>query len=253
MRDAFEAELEGLRPASLRLRFHMAEQFEPGEARGLLQRFRRRGTHGIVAKLPEEPAVQAEIARCVKSRIPVVTMVTDVSVPGREAYIGMDNAAAGRIAAYLVSKAGREGLVLASLSSRSFAGELDRIEAFQAALSGREVLVVEGGMGRTHQTERLVRDAVSARAVTAVYSASGANEAILAALSAAPELFVGHDLDRDNRRLLAQGRIDFVIHHDLRADARHACQHILKAHRLLPPDYDIAGSAIQLATPFNVG
>ena len=253
VRDAFEAELEGLRPASLRLRFHMAERFEQADILALLRQIRRRGTHGIVAKLPDVEAVQREVARCAREGIPVVSFVTDLAVDGRAAYIGMDNAVAGQMAAYLVSKAGGTGVVLASLSSRGFAGEVARVAAFEQALIGRDVIVVAGGMGRAAETARLVRDAVAGREVTAVYSAGGANEAILSALPRQPQVFVGHDLDRDNRALLADGRIDFVIHHDLRADARSACQHILKAHRLLPKDYAIAQGAVQLATPFNMG
>ncbi|MDA8747379.1 LacI family DNA-binding transcriptional regulator [Litoreibacter sp.] len=250
--DAFEAELEGLRPASLRLRFHLVERFETADLLALLRQIRRRGTHGIIAKLPDTALVHAEMTRCQKARIPLVSFVTDLNVSGRAAYIGMDNVAAGRIAAYLVGKAGGAETVLVSLSSRGFAGEVERVRAFEAALADRRVIVVAGGMGRPEETKRLVREAAAGHKISAVYSAGGANEAILAALPMRPDLYVGHDLDRDNRALLVEGRIDFVIHHDLRVDARHACQHILKAHRLLPQDYAIAGSAIQLATPFNM-
>lgn len=252
VRDAFEAELEGLRPASLRLRFHMAERFEASDLLALLRMIRRRGTHGIVAKLPDEAGVLAEVSRCIGAGIPVVSFVTDLTAEGRVAYIGMDNAAAGKMAAYLVRKSGILGGVLASVSSESFSGEVARVRAFVEALPGVEVTIVEGGMGQAARTEQLVRDAVAGRGVRAVYSASGANEAILAALGGRPDLFVAHDLDRDNRRLLTAGAIDFVIHHDLRADARAACQHLMKAQRLLPSDFAVAGSAIQLATPFNM-
>ncbi len=252
VRDAFEAELEALRPASLRLRFHMAERFEEQDLLALLRMIRRRGTQGIVAKLPDRQAVVASVARCRDAGIAVVSLVTDLPAARPLAYIGMDNGAAGRMAAFLVSKGCRDGAVLASLSSDGFVGEAARVAAFRAALPQRDVIVVAGGMGRAGETERLVRDAVAGRSVGAVYSAGGANGAILAALAARPEVFVGHDLDRDNRLLLAEGRIDFVIHHDLRADARAACHHIMKAQRLLPPDFAIAGARIQLATPFNI-
>ena len=41
---------------------------------------------------------------------------------------------------------------------------------------------------------------------------------------------LGHDLDADNLALLRAARISAVLHHDLRSDARSACQHIMRAH-----------------------
>ena len=57
----------------------------------------------------------------------------------------------------------------------------------------------------------------------------GCNAAILAALSALdlqPDLFVAHDLDRENRQLLHQGKLRFVLHHDLCVDIIHDFQNI---------------------------
>jgi len=88
-----------------------------------------------------------------------------------------------------------------------------------------------------------------------VYSAGGANPAVLRALECAgqkPQTYIAHDLDGDNRTLLKSGKIDFVIYHELRQDARSCCQHILQALRLLPPEFKVAKSAIQLATPLNI-
>ena len=54
-----------------------------------------------------------------------------------------------------------------------------------------------------------------------VYSMEGGNAPILAALSALilqPDLFIAHDLDRENRQLLSYGKLEFILHHDLSAD-----------------------------------
>ena len=55
--------------------------------------------------------------------------------------------------------------------------------------------------------------------INAVYSIGGGNRAILEAFDSVGrrcEVFIGHDVDRDNRELLNAQRIAAVLHHDLR-------------------------------------
>jgi LacI family transcriptional regulator len=87
-----------------------------------------------------------------------------------------------------------------------------------------------------------------------VYSMGGGNAAILAALSAIdlrPDLYVAHDLDRENRQLLRQGKLEFVLHHDLSADLDFAFQHITAFHRLRPPMPEGGTADVQIITPAN--
>ena len=56
-----------------------------------------------------------------------------------------------------------------------------------------------------------------------MYSVGGGNTATVAAferLGRVCRVFIAHDLDADNRRLLREGRISVVLHNDLRTDAR---------------------------------
>ena len=64
-------------------------------------------------------------------------------------------------------------------------------------------------------------------------------------------VFVVHDLDADNRRLLREGRISVVLHSDLRADARLAMRLILQERGALPvePSRPVP---IQVITPYNL-
>jgi LacI family transcriptional regulator len=90
--------------------------------------------------------------------------------------------------------------------------------------------------------------------VDAVYSIGGGNTATLAALRAAgraPRVFIAHDLDDDNRRLLRTRQISAVLHHDLRADMRRACRLLLQAQGALPGGPVSIPSQIQVVTPFN--
>ena len=213
-------------------------------------------------KAPDDPAVAAAVRRARERGIPTVTLVTDVSGSGRVAYVGLDNAAAGATAAYLLTHLlGRapDGAVLATLSHRSFLGEQERFVAFRERLAAtrRSGVVVVGDLhGDDAATERAVAAALEqAPRVAAVYSMGGGNTGVAAALAAArvgAVPFVAHDLDADNLALLRTGVLTAVLHHDLRADLRAALTQLLRAHRLLPGAPASVRSAPQVVTPWNV-
>lgn len=255
---AFEAAAKQMRPVAIRLRIHSAERFDPSDRRRLLQTIRRRGTQGLILKLPDRGDVVGMANRLANAGVPVVTLVTDIPALKSTAYVGMDNRAAGRIAAHIFATARIDAgsVVLTVISSRAFEGEVERLAAFRAQMPAPRVIEIEGGMGRYDLTYAIAEKALAgSEAVDAVYSVGGGNRAILAALRARgyrPRLYLGHDLDHENTALLRAGEIDFVIHHNLTADARAALQHILKSHRLLPRGAGIDASRIEVATPYNV-
>lgn len=261
VRDAFEAELPGMRPASFAARFHVAETMSEAELLSILRAIRRRGSHGVVLKAASTPAIADFAAQLMAAKIPVVTLVTDLPENSRIGYVGMDNRVAGSTAAYLLGRmtGERAGKVLVTLSSSLFAGEDERERGFRDVLTSRfphlSVVRISEGFGVDRTTELLVRGALEREPdIRAVYSAGGGNRAILKAFTEAQRectVFAAHDLDQDNIRLLAAGEITFVIHHDLRHDARSACQLMLAYHRMLPADFQVAPSRVAIATPFE--
>ncbi len=261
VREALEAELPLLRPAVIRARFHFRETGPPAALIGTLDGIGRRGTQGVVLKAPDTGEVNDAVARLAGRGIPVVTLVTDLPRSARTAYIGIDNRAAGATAAYLVSQwlGRRPGAVLVTLSRSFFRGEEEREMGFRSALRSmrprRRVIDVTETDGLDAAIRGLVRDALAAEgAVPAAYSIGGGNTAILDAFTASGRpapLLIAHDLDDDNIRLLRAGRIAAVLHHDLRADMRRACQVIMSAQHALP-DFAVTLSTIQLVTPFNL-
>jgi LacI family transcriptional regulator len=82
----------------------------------------------------------------------------------------------------------------------------------------------------------------------------GGNLAILDALAQHNRrvgVYIGHDLDRDNRAMVSDRRIDFVLHHDLRVDMSNVFASFLGHHRIkVPPQQPI--STVQIITPENV-
>jgi len=65
-------------------------------------------------------------------------------------------------------------------------------------------------------------------------------------------VFIADDLDQDNTRLLRDGRISAVLHHDLRRDIRQACYAIIQAHEALPGPFYSWPSNIYIITPYNM-
>ncbi len=261
VRDALEAELPALRPAVVRSRFHLREEADVGAMVTTLRDLRRRRSHGVVLKAPDHPDVAGEVAALVESGVPVVTLVTDLPGSRRLAYVGIDNDAAGRTAAYLVALgAPGPGAVLVTLSRSDFRGEEQRVRAFVDALGElapeRRVVDLTDTDGLDPTTGTGVRAALADHPeVDAVYSVGGGNRATLAAFAGAgrtARVFVAHDLDADNTELLRTRRVHHVLHHDLRADMHRACRLILQHHGALPGAPSSVPSQVQVMTPFNV-
>lgn len=256
-RAAVEAELSVFAPAMLRARFHLWESGSPAHTVEALSRIR--GSHGVVLKAQDQPEVVEAIDRLVGAGVPVVTYTTDVPTSSRYAYVGIDNHGAGVTAAYLMDQwlGSTSSGVLITLSRTVFRGEGEREVGFRSALrgSGRELVEVSDSDGIDETTQRLVLEALERHpGVEAVYSPGGGNTATVAAfetLGRVCKVFIAHDLDADNRRLLRNGKISVVLHNDLRADARLAMRLILQHHGALPTE-PARPAPIQVITPFNL-
>ncbi|MET0899275.1 MAG: LacI family DNA-binding transcriptional regulator [Mycobacterium sp.] len=259
-RAAVEAELPSFAPAMLRARFHLWESGSTSATVGQLMNLR--GSHGVILKAPDEPEVAAAVDHLVDAGTPVVTYTTDVPASRRCGYVGIDNHAAGVTAAYLLRQwlapadPGRPA-VLITLSRNVFRGEGEREVGFRSGLrgSGLAVIDVTDSDGIDATNERLVLDALRQHpGIEAVYSVGGGNTATVAAfdrLGRACKVFIAHDLDADNRRLLREGRISVVLHNDLRADARLALRTLLQERGALPAE-PVRSVAVQVVTPYNI-
>uniref|UniRef100_UPI00374D3F45 substrate-binding domain-containing protein n=1 Tax=Rhodoferax sp. TaxID=50421 RepID=UPI00374D3F45 len=180
---------------------------------------------------------------------------------------GMDNRAAGQTAAYLMAQwlGRRKTGVLVSISSNRFRGEEEREIGFRHAVRERyknlQLHEVSEGLGLHDATVALVRKRLRQLPdVEAVYSVGGANAAIkeaFAQLQRPCRVFIAHDLDADNLRLLRDGTLHAVLHHDLQQDMRQACLHVMGAHLMgtqgvAPVPASLVSSSVQVVTPYNV-
>ena len=262
VRAALESELPTLQPAVFRARFHLWETAPSEEIAASLDALGRRGSDGVILKAPDVPAVVAAADRLVAQGIPVVTIATDLPLSRRHAYVGIDNRAAGETAAYLIANWlwPQPARILVSLSSSRFRGEEEREAGFRQALRRLcpDVGIVEISEGRGIDTETIAlarRALTQDRSIGGAYSIGGGNTAMLTAFAEAGRrctVFVAHDLDSDNARLLKECRISAVLHHDLKQDMRTACRHIMRAQGALREVAGAAVSPVQVITPFNL-
>jgi len=262
IRLAAEAALRSFPTAAIRVRFQFQEIMSEAETLSILTRIAQRGSDGVCLKARDTPAIRDMIKTLARANIPVFTLVTDLPGSARKGYFGLNNAQAGRIAAYLMAQSLPEqgGTILVSRSQDSFRGESDRFVAFRDLISNLKpqtrFIDAKGGAGVTAATGRSLDALLSdCDDIMAVYSIGGGNAAILRKLAEhrlCPTVYIAHDLDRENRHLLAQGAINYVLHHDLSQDILHLFSMACEASHAETSSENKGSSAINIITPYNM-
>lgn len=259
---AAEQVLTHVGAAVCRPRFMTQEIMTEADVVKALARIAKRGSHGVCLKARDRSGIREAVDNLAASGIPVVTLVTDINASGRIAYVGLDNQSAGRTAAYLVAKTVGDvsGTVLAMRSDDRFLGEKERVTTFARALEDScpelQIIDVTGGSGVHYETSHLMGQVVGQFGdLRAVYSMGGGNRTILDVLGQnglQPDCYVAHDLDQENRALIQDGHISFVLHHDLKIDMQNVIQAFLHHHKLVADIPMRTMSSIQVVTPMNI-
>ncbi|NRA52547.1 MAG: LacI family DNA-binding transcriptional regulator [Gammaproteobacteria bacterium] len=262
IRAAVNQQILEMSPFRIRPRFHLFEQTDVQSMRQQLLKIAQTDSHGVILKAVNDPLLAETINALNAAKIPVVTLVTDLPNSRRLSYVGMDNERAGDLAAYLFKQWLNhevEGKLLVVMSNESFSGEADRVSAFKQSLAQYcpklDIVLSQGSDGVDAPMYRKISNLIATTAnIKGVYSVGGANTAIIEAfeqMDRTVEVFIGHDLDCDNRLLLAQGKIQAVIYHDLQWDINQAFRSILQYHRMLE-NVVMKTSKLEIVTPFNL-
>lgn len=262
VRDAVEEEVVSFLPALVRPRFHLRETWKTPELIARLRRIGNGGSKGVLLKAKNLPDIQDAIEALRQSRVPTITLVTDIPESVRIAYAGMDNICAGNTASYLMSRfvVPRHGTILLTTSHNEFSGEADRVSSFKQAIalarSDLNLLEISGGYGQAAATKKQISELLKqGTRIVGVYSAGGGNRAILEAfdeLNVPEPVIIGHDLDEENRLLLLAGRIGALIVHDLNKDIRQAFAGFISFQK---PKFKVEAvrySSVQIVTPSNI-
>ena len=203
-------------------------------------RVRASAADAVILYGEDHPEIAAAIDALAAAGRPVVSMVTDVPRAGRLAYVGIDNAKAGRTAGFLAARlARRPGSALVLTNSPSFRAHLDRVEGFRAGLADEApdmpIVAVLEGRDEDDRSARLVKKALADHPdVVALYNSGGAVAAVASVLRRGRQpsdiVYIGHELSPGNAELLREGVLTVAIDQAFELQARRAVEILL--HRL---------------------
>lgn len=261
VKQAILANLATLPGCRIHPRFHLFESISLSELNACLLGCEASGSNGVLLKAPDESLIKQGVDHLFDMNIPVVTLVTDLPYSKRLAYIGIDNRAAGRTAAYMLSRLlkQQQASVAVVLSRQEFRGEEEREMGFRGLVRESfpwiNIVEIPGGQGLYQATyDKVISQLEQDSEINCVYSVGGGNQAILDAFNALSRpigVFIGHDLDQENRALLMSHQLDLIIDHDLEEDVRRAFSHILMFQKVIPK-VSLPESKINIVTPYNL-
>lgn len=214
------------------------DELDPvGVARHIADRRVRRS--GLIVVAPDHPEVRARLRDLRATGVAVAHIVSRI---GEEAgpFIGIDNYAAGRTAAYYMSHMlkPRRGRLVALCHSGAYQVHKDRIRGFSDYLAehadpDRVFALVMFGLDDRLRSAELFEDALRACPdIIGIYNAGGANTGIASVLERLDRgrsiMWIGHELTDRSRQWLRSGLMDIVLDQAPEVQARRAVDTILK-------------------------
>jgi LacI family transcriptional regulator len=212
-------------PFNVRCQAEYIESFNPEAlARQLLRHAKK--SDGIAFMALEHPVVREAVAELAERGVPTVTLISDLSNSRRAAYVGLDNRAAGRTAAYLIARfmdpvaRGKQPKVAMIAGSLSYRAHEEReagfLHLFEEQYPAVRVVGLREGQDDAEKNYRQARGLFEQHAdLAGLYNigggAEGIGRAIHEAKLARKPVFIGHGLTPDTRALLIDGTLDAVI------------------------------------------
>ncbi len=193
--------------------------------------------HGVLVLAHDGGEVRLALRSVLRKKLPVLSLTSDLGPENQTAYIGIDNLAAGRTAAWLVSRlVPAMGRVLLLTGSQTYQVHRERTLGFKQGLaSWVPRLKLVGPMDvddLDDKAERELRAAIKRYGrLAAVYNSGGANEGVHRVLAGMREadrpVWITHEASARNGALLQQGVITTLIDQSPELQARVGLETIL--------------------------
>ena len=212
-------------PFNVRCQAEFIEAFNPEAlARALLRHGRKSDAIAFMAL--EHPVVREAVGELAERGVPTVTLISDLSNSRRAAYVGLDNRASGRTAAYLIArfmapvprgKTAKVAMIAGSLSYKAHEErEAGFLHLFEEQYPSVHVVGLREGQDDAEKNYRQARAMFQQHGdLAGIYNIGGGAEGIGRAIHAAKlqrqPVFIGHGLTPDTRALLIDGTLDAVI------------------------------------------
>jgi LacI family transcriptional regulator len=166
----------------------------------------------------------------------VVALVSDLDATVRNAYVGIDNRAAGQLAAFILGRClerAGEAKVAVVVGYFSYLCQEDREIGFRSLLRQRfpriEIVeIIKGEDSREATYEAALRLFKSRPDIAGVYNVAGGNFGLARAINEAQlvkrPLYITHEVNEVTEPLLRTGVIDFLITQDIHSLVRMSSQ-----------------------------
>jgi LacI family transcriptional regulator len=206
------------------VRCFFIESFDAGALAAAI-RHHANWADGIAFMAIDHPLVREAMEEVSAAGRRLITVVSDLPHPARDGYVGLDNQAVGRTAAYLLGRfcgqaRGSVGLVA---GSRNYRAHSERESGFFSLLEerhpGLRVIGVREGHDDRDENYRHALSLIEQNDdLVGIYNVGGSSDGIARALHEKGRVgeivFIGHGLTADTRRLLIDGSMDVVIDSD---------------------------------------
>jgi LacI family transcriptional regulator len=201
------------------------EAFDPKAMARIINDVDPEMVNGIAIFGPETPSVRDAIDQIRKRGVPVVALVSDLPSSARDAFVGIDNIAAGRTAGQLMGRfvQGDWGKILVITGSMLARDHLERRLGFDEVMTqefpGFEVLASVEGRDDPELLEQLIPVAFESNPdINGIYSSAAGNAGLIRYLRnmgiGEDIVVVGHELTPLSREALNQGIFDVIISQD---------------------------------------
>jgi LacI family transcriptional regulator len=199
-------------------------QTRPFDVAGQVAALRGLDCDAVAVMVSEAPEITEEVSRLRAAGVAVISLIADLPQSARQAYVGINNVAAGRTAADFMGRFLQgQGAVLMVAGSLSARDHNERMMGFRLVMQERFAGVtllpaVEGG-DDAGRVEQLVLAAAQTQQIAGIYAIGAGNRGLLRAaqtLTARPVTIV-HELTETSRQGLRQGAFDLVLDQDTAA------------------------------------
>ncbi len=230
LRAELNAEQKRLHQDKVQIEIIETRAFDTASQVAALRALSAKNTDGVAMIAAQSTEVQTEIKRLRAENVSVLTLVSDLPLSERNAYVGPDNVAAGRTAAAFLGRFVRatSGTVLMVAGSLSARDHMERVMGFRATMAERfphlTLLPAAQGFDSAQTVEKLVKNARETTPLVGVYSVGAGSRGMLRALSgSAPRpVTIVHELTDNTRAALQSEDIDLVIDQNPAAEVRAA-------------------------------
>ena len=180
---------------------------------------------GLIIVSQEDFKIERAIQKYIESKKPVITLTTDLPNSNRSAYVGCDQSAAGATAAKLISDSSdsKKGKIL-MVMSMPYRCQQERELGFKKILRSNfpKITIKESiySLDTSEQSYKHVKKYIKNNGPPiGIYSIAGGNLGVAEAVKDAGYknqiIFVGHELNKNSKKLLDTEEMSYVIGHDV--------------------------------------